>query len=279
MSGSTQVDSARDAEMATNGRKRSGWQAPGLLDVPGRLAPPLLLALLLVAGWEIAVPVFGISAYIIPRPSLVAQIIAQRSEFFIAHTWVTTQEIVYGFLLSVVVGVVLALLLARFRTVYRALYPILVVLQVVPKVALAPIFILWFGFGIMPKLLLTVFIAFFTVTLNMLVGLRSVDPNLRLLMQSVGASRGEVMLRIEIPNSLPYLMTGLKLAITLSVIGAIVGEFAGASEGLGYLIFVGSAQLDTPLVFAALVIVSALGVALYYAVVLLEWLIVPWSSE
>ena len=279
MSGSIQADSSRDAETTTDGRKRSGWQAPGLLGVVGRLAPPSLLALLLVAGWEIAVPVFGISTFVVPRPSLVVQLIARRSEFFIAHTWITTQEIVYGFLLSVVVGVVLALLIVRFRTVYRALYPILVVLQVVPKVALAPVFILWFGFGITPKLLLTVLIAFFSVTLNMLVGLRSVDPNLRLLMQSVGASRGEIMLRIEIPTSLPYLMTGLKLAITLGVIGAIVGEFAGASAGLCYFIVVGSAQLDTPLVFAALVIVSALGVALYYAVVLVQRLLVPWSPE
>lgn len=238
---------------------------------------PIAIIVALVVLWEAVVGVFEISEYIVPRPSVVLDLVIRRFDFFMTNTWVTTEEIIYGFLLSVVVGIVLALLIARFHTVDRALHPLLVILQVVPKVALGPILILWFGFGVTPKLMLIVLIAFFPVTLNMLAGLRAVDPNLRLLMQSIGAPRTEIMWRIEIPNSLPYLMTGLKLAITLAVIGAVVGEFSGAFEGLGYLILFGSAQLDTPMVFAALILVSALGVAMYYVVVMIERAVVPWA--
>lgn len=145
--------------------------------------------------------------------------------------------------------------------------------QNVPKVALAPIFILWFGYGLTPKLLLVVVIAFFPVTVNMRAGLAAADQDLLLLMRSVGASRWQVLSKIQIPTSLPYLFAGLRIAITFSVIGAIVAEFAGAQEGLGYLIQYGSTQLDTPLVFAALTFVSVLGLVLYYALAGLEWLV------
>lgn len=240
---------------------------------------PLLIAVGLFIGWELAVIVFAVSEFVVPRPTVVVELLVTRWDYFLTNTWVTAQEILLGFALSVIVGIALAIVIVRFRTVDRAVHPLLVILQVVPKVALGPIFILWFGFGMTPKLLLIVLIAFFPIVLNMIAGLRSVDQNLILLMQSVGASRTELMRRVEIPNSLPYLMTGLKLAITLAVIGAIVGEFSGAYEGLGYLIYFGSAQLDTPLVFAALILVSTLGVVMYYAVVIAERLIVPWAPE
>lgn len=242
-------------------------------------APPILIVVVLIVGWELAVSILDISTFVVPSPSLVLSTLVDRPGFFLNQTWVTTQEILYGFLLSAGIGIALAILVARFRTVDRALYPILVVLQIVPKVALAPLLILWLGFGMGPKLVLIVLIAFFPVTLNMLAGLRSVDPNLRLLLQSVGASRNELMLRVEIPHSLPSLMTGLQLAITLAVIGAIVGEFSGASAGLGYLIFFGSTQLDTPLVFAALILVSLLGVILYYSVVLFDRTFISWAPD
>jgi len=144
-----------------------------------------------------------------------------------------------------------------------------VLFQNVPKVALAPLFILWFGFDLAPKVVLIVVIAFFPVAINMLVGLQTVDSNLIALMRSVGASRNEILRRIQIPNSLPYLMAGLKVAVTLAVIGAIVGEFAGAQAGLGYMIQFASTQMQTSLVFAALVEVSVLGMLFYYVI---EWI-------
>ena len=147
----------------------------------------------------------------------------------------------------------------RFERFGRALYPLIVLFQNVPKVALAPIFILWFGFDLAPKIVLIVVIAFFPVAIDMLAGLQSVEPSFVALMRSVGASRGKILMRVRIPHSLPHLMAGLKVAITFSVIGAIVGEFAGANQGLGYVIEFASTQLDTPLIFAALIVVSRAG--------------------
>ena len=182
-------------------------------------------------------------------------------------------------MVSAVVGVALALLIARFHWLGRALYPLVVLFQNVPKVALAPIFILWFGYGLAPKIGLILVIAFFPVTLSMLAGMESVDPSLVAVMRSVGTGPTDILLKIRVPHSLPSLMAGLKIAATLSVIGAIVGEFAGASDGLGYTIQFASTQLDTPLVFAALFLVSVLGVGFYYAAEALERVAVPWAPK
>lgn len=237
------------------------------------LWPPLLLAALILVVWELVVVVFDISELTIAKPTAIASEIGEMSSLLFDATWATTQEIVYGFVLSAIVGAALALVVARFAWLDRALYPLIVLFQNVPKVALAPIFILWFGYGLTPKLLLVVVIAFFPVTVNMRAGLNAVDQDLLLLMRSVGASRWQILSRIQIPTSLPFLFAGLRIAITFSVIGAIVAEFAGAQEGLGYLIQYGSTQLDTPLVFAALTFVSILGLVLYYALAALEWLV------
>jgi NitT/TauT family transport system permease protein len=187
--------------------------------------------------------------------------------------------VLWGFLLSAVIGAAVALVIARFATFGRALYPLIVLFQNVPKVALAPLFILWFGFDLAPKVVLIVVIAFFPVAINMLVGLQTVDANLVALMRSVGARRNEILMRIQIPNSLPYLMAGLKVAVTLAVIGAIVGEFAGAQAGLGYMIQFASTQMQTSLVFAALVEVSVLGMLFYYAIEWIERRYINWMPR
>lgn len=248
--------------------RRSPWKR--------RLAavwPPVLLAALILVVWELVVVVFDISELTIAKPTAIASEIGEMRSLLFDATWATTQEIVYGFVLSAIVGAALALLVARFAWLDRALYPLIVLFQNVPKVALAPIFILWFGYGLTPKLLLVVVIAFFPVTVNMRAGLNAADQDLMLLMRSVGASRWQILSRIQLPTSLPFLFAGLRIAITFSVIGAIVAEFAGAQEGLGYLIQYGSTQLDTPMVFAALTFVSVLGLVLYYALAGLEWLV------
>jgi len=187
--------------------------------------------------------------------------------------------VLFGFVLSAVVGIAVALVIVRFERFGRALYPLIVLFQNVPKVALAPIFILWFGYDLAPKILLIVVIAFFPVAIDMLAGLQSVEPSFISLMRSVGASQGKIMMRVRIPHSLPHLMAGLKVAITFSVIGAIVGEFAGANQGLGYVIQFASTQLDTPLIFAALIVVSVLGLAFYYIIEFAERVLVPWAPK
>jgi NitT/TauT family transport system permease protein len=251
--------------------------------IPPKTVPDAVLALGLMAAvtiaWELAIRLFHVPTFVLPAPSAVIRsLIVNRAQ--LANATVSTSlEIVLGFVLAAATGIGVALVIVRFERFGRALYPLIVLFQNVPKVALAPIFILWFGFDLTPKIVLIVVIAFFPVAIDMLAGLQSVDPSFVALMQSVGASRSKILLRVRIPHSLPYLMAGLKVAITFSVIGAIVGEFAGANQGLGYVIEFASTQLDTPLIFAALVVVSVLGLAFYYVVELAERLLVPWAPK
>jgi NitT/TauT family transport system permease protein len=241
-----------------------------------RFVPALGLFIAVLVVWEGVSRIFKLPEFVLPAPTaILAVLIAHQRDLGYA-AYVTAREVLYGFLFSAVIGAVVALVTARFAAFGRALYPLVVLFQTVPKVALAPLFILWFGFDLAPKVVLIVVIAFFPVAINMMVGLQNVDPNLIALMRSVGASRNEILMRIQIPNSLPYLMAGLKVAVTLAVIGAIVGEFAGAQAGLGYMIQFASTQMQTSLVFAALVEVSVLGLLFYYVIEWIERRYVDW---
>jgi NitT/TauT family transport system permease protein len=243
------------------------------------ILPPLALTVATLAAWEAAIRLFKIPTFVLPAPSaIVAALIENRVALAVA-TQATAVEILFGFVLAALVGIAVALVIVRFERFGRALYPLIVLFQTVPKVALAPIFILWFGYDLAPKISLIVVIAFFPVAIDMLAGLQSVEPSFVALMRSVGASRSEILRRVRIPHSLPHLMAGLKVAITFSVIGAIVGEFAGASAGLGYVIQFASTQLETPLVFAALVVVSVVGLVFYYLVEFAERVLVPWAPK
>lgn len=259
---------------------RTGASAGGAVRRP---MPDAVLALGLIAVvtivWELAIRLFSIPTFVLPAPSAIISTLIESRARLASAAVSTAVEISVGFVLAALTGIVIALLIVRFERFGRALYPLIVLFQNVPKVALAPIFILWFGFDLAPKVVLIVVIAFFPVAIDMLAGLQSVEPSFVALMQSVGASRGKILMRVRIPHSLPHLMAGLKVAITFSVIGAIVGEFAGANQGLGYVIEFASTQLDTPLIFAALVVVSVLGLAFYYVVELAERLLVPWAPK
>jgi NitT/TauT family transport system permease protein len=248
-----------------------------------RPLPDWVLALALAASvtvfWELAIRLFRVPTFVLPAPSAVIRSLIENWAQLASATESTALEILLGFVLAAITGVAIALVIVRFDRFGRALYPLIVLFQNVPKVALAPIFILWFGFDLAPKVVLIVVIAFFPVAIDMLVGLQSVEPSFVALMQSVGASRSKILLDVRVPHSLPHLMAGLKVAITFSVIGAIVGEFAGASRGLGYMIQFASTQLDTPLIFAALLVVSVLGLAFYYVVELAERFLVPWAPK
>lgn len=241
--------------------------------------PPLALSLAALILWEGAIRLFNVPAFILPAPSAVVVSLIENYGQLAAATQATALEVLFGFVLASLVGIAVALVIVRFERFGRALYPLIVLFQNVPKVALAPIFILWFGYDLAPKILLIVVIAFFPVAIDMLAGLQSVEPSFVSLMRSVGAGNGKIMMRVRIPHSLPHLMAGLKVAITFSVIGAIVGEFAGANQGLGYVIQFASTQLDTPLIFAALVVVSILGLIFYYGVELAERILVPWAPK
>jgi len=244
-----------------------------------RMTPTLALTAAVIVAWELATRLLHLPTFVLPAPSVIAAELVRKQDDLFFAALVTAQEVLFGFVLSAAVGILVALVIARFDAFGRALYPLVVLFQNVPKIALAPLFILWFGYDLLPKIALIVVIAFFPVALDMLAGLQSVDPNLVTLLRSVGASRTEILRRVQVPHSLPYLMSGLKIAVTLSVIGAIVGEFAGASAGLGYLIQFASTQMETALVFAALVEVSVLGVVFFYAVEALERRYVSWMPH
>jgi NitT/TauT family transport system permease protein len=244
-----------------------------------QILPSIALLFLLLILWEAAIRIFSVPLFVLPAPSDIALSLYQKAGILAAATLVTAKEVLIGFLLAVVVGISLALLIVRFELFGRALYPMIVLFQTVPKVALAPIFILWFGYDLAPKVVLIMVIAFFPITLDMLSGLESVEPSLVALMRSVGATKTDILMKVRVPHALPHLMAGMKVAITFSVIGAIVGEFAGASAGLGYAIQFASTQLETPLVFAALVVVSVVGIIFYYVIEWLERLIVPWAPK
>jgi len=243
------------------------------------ITPAILLGLACLVLWEAAIWLFKVEPYVLPAPSAIALVMIEQFPALAAAALVTAEEILIGFILSAVTGIAVAIIIARFETFGRALYPLIVLFQNVPKVALAPIFILWFGYDLAPKVLLIVVIAFFPVAIGMLSGLQSVDPSLVSLMRSVGAGPGTILKRVRLPHALPQLMAGLKVAVTLSVIGAIVGEFAGASAGLGYLIQFASTQLETALVFAAILVVSVLGLVFYYVVEIAEQYLIPWAPK
>jgi len=236
----------------------------------------ILAALVL---WDLAVRLFGIAEFIMPSPAAALAALLAEWRLILDYTWVTSVEILLGFLVGGLGGALLGILVHRFPTVEKALNPLIIFFQIIPKIALAPIFLLWFGFGLAPKVILVAVVAFFPVTLNAIAGLAATNPDLGFLVQSVGGTRNQYLLNVEIPSAMPQIFAGLKIAMTFSVIGAVVGEFTGGSEGLGYLILFSSSQVRTPLLFASLLAIAALGLVMYYAIVLLEYLALPWHRQ
>jgi NitT/TauT family transport system permease protein len=229
-----------------------------------------------IALWQGAVMAFDIKPFILPSPMVVLGVIAERYDILLHHTLITSYETIAGFVLSVVIGVPLALLIVTWRPVERALYPLLVASQTVPKVAIAPLFIVWLGFGFLPKIIIAFLVAFFPVVVSTVSGLKSTPTEMLYLGRIVGLSPLQVFIKILFPRALPEIFSGLKVAMTLAVVGAIVGEFVGASEGLGYLLMFATAQMQTPLVFAALFFLVCIGVVFFSLIEWIERLVLPW---
>ncbi|MFC4630973.1 ABC transporter permease [Promicromonospora alba] len=225
-------------------------------------------------AWRELVP-----AYLVPAPGAVAETMVADWAMLLEHTWVTTLETIVGFVLAAVIGVATAVLLVYSRTAEKSLYPLILFAQVIPKIAIAPILVVWFGFGMTPKIVLAVLIAFFPVVVSAVAGLRSVDPELLEMSATMGASRWKTFRKIRFPGALPQLMSGLKVAVTLAVVGAVVGEFVGADRGLGYVLLLASGNLDAPLLFADLILMSLIGVVLFVLVEVLERLLIPWHAS
>ncbi|WP_026875606.1 ABC transporter permease [Jiangella gansuensis] len=240
--------------------------------------PALLLVLLVLAWWIITVAeVFP--AYLVPAPGDVWSTLIEDWGMLAGHTWVTAYETVIGFILAAALGMLAAVLIVYSPTLEKALYPLILFAQVIPKIAIAPILVVWFGFGPTPKVILAVLIAFFPVVVSGVAGLRSTDPELLDLSATMGASRWKTFRKIRFPGALPHLMSGLKVAVTLAVVGAVVGEFVGADEGLGYVLLLASGNLNSALLFADLILMSALGVILFVLVEAAEALLIPWHAS
>lgn len=229
--------------------------------------------------WEALTWLFNVPIYILPAPSAIVQAIRENPSIFLYHAAYTLESTVLGFLLAVALGVVLAVAIVQSRFVERTLYTVLVSLNSVPKVAIAPLFILWLGTGIEPKIAIAAMIAIFAIVIDMVHGLKSVEPDMIDLGRALRGSRLKMLVKIQFPHALPNLFSGMKVGISLALIGAIVGEFVAAKRGLGYLILLSQGQFDTTTMFGAIVILALLGIVLFYLVDGLERLALPWHAS
>jgi NitT/TauT family transport system permease protein len=241
----------------------------------GSLAYPVGMIVAALALWEAAARLFSIPPYLLPAPSAILLSMSKNSAVLIKESIGTTFEILLGFALSVVVGVPLALAIYLWRPFARAVYPVLVSSQAVPKVAIAPLFLVWFGFGLMPKVLIAFLIAFFPVVINTAMGLASLEREKIYLARSMGLGPIATFFKIQLPNALPSIFAGLKISITFAVVGAVVGEFVGGQGGLGYLLLIANGNMDTALLFAGIVALTVLGIVLFALIGLLERLVLP----
>lgn len=233
----------------------------------------LLFVLAALGLWELLVRTLGVADYILPPPTRILSRLVSARQTLLGHAAVTLQEALWGFLLGAGTGTACAAAMARSRLVERMLYPLVISSQTFPKEALAPVFVVWFGFGILPKVVIAALISFFPVVVNTTRGLLSVDPLILDLMRALSASQRQVFFKVRLPNAVPYLFAALKMCVTLSVIGAVVGEFVGASAGLGHLTRLANSELATDLMFAALVVLGAMGTTLFLIVDGLEKLL------
>jgi NitT/TauT family transport system permease protein/putative hydroxymethylpyrimidine transport system permease protein len=246
---------------------------------------PVAVILILLGAWELAARwdlisnALNIEDFLVPAPSDIATSLWDDRALLLSNAWVTLKEVLFGFGIAAVAGIAFAVLIHLSETARRAVYPLLIGSQTIPIVILAPILVVWFGFGLTPKLVIVALICFFPITVNTLDGLRSVDPDLTKMMRALGAGRVQRLWRAEAPAALPYAFSGAKVAITVSVIGAVFAEYVGSSEGLGHLISQAQAQLLTARSFAAVFVLSAIALALFALVSLLERRIVTWDSR
>jgi putative hydroxymethylpyrimidine transport system permease protein len=246
---------------------------------------PALVIVVLVAAWELAAQwhlladLLSIEDFLVPAPSEVAESLWQQRSLLADDAWVTLREVLLGFALALITGVGLAVLIHLSETARRAVYPLLVASQTVPIVVIAPVLVVWFGFGIFPKILIIALICFFPITVNAYDGLRSVDPDLIKMMRTLGAGRMQTLRRAELPWALPFIFSGAKIAVAVAVIGAVFAEWAGSDSGLGHLILVSSGELSTSLTFAAIVVLSAIAICLFALLSLVERRVVTWKEK
>lgn len=240
---------------------------------------PIWLIIVLIIGWDLCIRLFKIPQYLIPTPWQVVQQLFKEWPMLWRESLPTLYATLGGFALSALVGVPVAMWIAYSRLVESFVYPLLVFSQSVPKVAIAPLFVVWFGFGVIPKIIAAFLLGFFPVIVATVQGFKSIESDVIDLARSMGASPLKVFLKFRLPQAMPAIFSGLKVSVTLAVVGAVVGEFVGSNSGLGYVLQKANGTFDLPLMFAALVILSMIGVLLFLVLELIERWVLPWHAS
>lgn len=236
-------------------------------------------ATLFVAVWWLVVLIVQPEDYILPSPAATIDRLWEARDLLIAQGSPTVQVTLIGFVIGAAIAVPLGVLIVAFKWLDRLLYPMLVASNAIPKVALAPLFVVWFGYGSSPRVFITVSMVFFPIVVNTIAGLHSADPDMIRLAKSMGAPRRRIFLRVRLPAALPTIFAGLKLGTSLAVIGAIIGEFIAADTGWGYELIQAQGNLDTSLIFAIILLLAVFATLLFYLVGIIERLLIPWHSS
>ena len=237
---------------------------------------PVMILVGVVALWEFGVRVWDIPKWQLPSPSEIGRELAASRGLLLGHTLVTLEEIVLGFVAALAAGLVLATGIAYSRILERSVYPIVIASQTIPIIAIAPLLLIWVGYGIAPKVIVVALICFYPIAVNTVDGLKAVDPDMVNMIKTLGASRWQVFTKLQMPTAMPYMFSGIKVAISVSVIAAVIGEWVGASAGLGYLITYSQPLFLTARVFAAIVVLSAMGISLFLLASVVERKMLPW---
>jgi NitT/TauT family transport system permease protein len=240
---------------------------------------PWLFIFGLLLLWEFACAAFTIPAFVLPSPSLIAASLQKNIAPISEHSSVTLGRTLVGFGLAVALGVLLGLAIGSFRVIYRGLYPVLVGFNSIPKVAVVPVFVIWFGIGTIPAVLTAFLVSFFPIAVNVATGLATIEPELLDVMRSLGASRRKILLKIGLPRSMPYFFASLKVAITLAFVGTIISETVAANSGIGYLMMAATSNFDTPLVFAGLIVIAVMGIVMYALFAVVEQRMTFWAKR
>ncbi|MGM7668567.1 ABC transporter permease [Microbacterium sp. A93] len=247
--------------------------------LPWVSTPALLL--ILFAVWEVSVRVLEVSELVLPPPSQIMQtfmVMIQQPDTW-EHILVTVQEISVGFAVGVIIGCIVGVILGKFPIIEVTVRPLIIAIEVIPKVALIPLFVIWFGFGMTSKVIIAAVLAFFPVMLNVLLGVRSVDAGQRDVMRSLNASKWHTFVHLELKSTMPNVFAGMESAIVLAVIGAIVGEYLGGNEGLGYLVVRTLNELNAPGLFAVIIMLAVLGLTMYFIVTSFKRVFIPWHES
>ncbi len=269
---------ALDTKAAAEGTEDSSpWRSPLRRLAGARMwLFPIAILAALIGAWELWVQLGDVPKWQLPAPSAVGQELAESRVLLWDNFLITLQEIVLGFMAALAAGLLLAAGIAYSRILERSIYPIVITSQTIPIIAIAPLLLIWVGYGITPKVIIVGLICFYPIAVNTVDGLKAVDPDMVNMVRTLGASRWQIFTKLQIPTSLPFMFSGIKIGISVSVIAAVIGEWVGASEGLGYLITYSQPLFLTDRVFAAIVVLSILGIGLFVLASVVERMMLPW---